>query len=397
MKIFLSLAVLGLFQLSLAAQSAEHYYQDGSFYFDAADYPRAIDRWQAGTRVDPGAPRLWFNLALAQLELDRHAEAAASLRTLLTITPDDVQAHLLLGSAYEGMGQYLYAADAFTESYRLRPEAATLLLRGSVYHKADEYELAELDYRTVLEEDPEHPVAHAGLGDVAAARQDWQQAIYHYDDALSLDPEDALTLYRRGRAKMEVGYYDTAIFDLSNAIALDPYVDHYYAGRALCRLEIADPYGADIDARRARRYNPDNADAWFALGKLATQEDDYYAAANGFNMALQIQDDNARYRYARGRFYHSIAAYLPAAKDFRVASALDPELEEIDKWIARAEGAHRAATATLAAVPATPKEEELHPAPATAAAPTWTSPARRAVPAEREGGAIDGWMLQPEE
>ena len=402
MKKLLLPAAFVLFCVLASAQSANYYYEDGSFYFDAGDYPRAVDLWRAGTRETPADTRLWFNLALAQLELHRYADAATSLRALVVLTPDDAQAHQLLGTAYDGMGQYLYAADAFGESYHLRPAPATLLLRATVYRKAAELDLAEADYRSALAAGADAALAHAGLGDVAAARADYPSAVDHYDAALRLAPADALTLYRRGRAKMALGYHDTAIFDLSRAIELDPYLDEYYAGRALCRLEIADPYGAAIDARRARRYNPENADAWFALGQLAARENDYYAAANGFNMALEIRDDNADYHYARGKVYHAIEAYLPAAEDFRVASTLDPELAEIDKWRSRAERAHAATLTTdtpLADAPAplpTPAEET--PAAPAAYRPYVADESRRALPAERtDGDAIDSWMLAPDE
>ena len=395
MKTLLSLALAGLCSLSLAAQDAESYYQEGNFYFDAHDFPRAIDMWRAGTRVDPRSERLWFNLALAQLALDRYADAATSLRTLVALAPDDVQAYQLLGNAYDGMEQYLYAADAYTESYQRYPDPGTLLLRAAVYLKQNELALAQLDYQTVADLQADNAIARAGLGDVQAARQDWHGAIAHYDAALRLAPDDALTLYRRGRAKMEVDYYDTAIFDLSNAIALHPYLDEFYAGRALCRLEIADPYGAQIDARRARRYNPENADAWFALGRLAAEEDDYYTAANDFNMALLLREDHAQYRYARGKIYHAVEAYLPAAEDFRVAASLDPELEEIDKWLARAEAAHAGTSAPVLAT-ASPVPAEA-PTPAVRYEPMIIDTERRARPAANDSSAVDAWMLQPEE
>ena len=396
MKTLLPLAVCGLLQLSLFAQTADTYYEDGCFYFDAQDYPRAIDMYAAGTRLDAQSERLWFNLALAQLELKRYADAATSLRALIALSPADVEAHQLLGNAYDGMEQHLYAADAYTESYRLHPEPATLLLRAAAYFKQGELDLATQDYQAVNNLQPENALAHAGLGDVQAARSEWLSAIAYYDGALRLDPDDALTLYRRGRAKMEIGYHDTAIFDLSNAIALNPYLDHFYAGRALCRIEIADPYGARVDARRARRYNPDNADAWFALGQLAADEADYYTAADDFNMALEIQANSADYRYARGKVYHAIEAYLPAAEDFRVASTLDPELAEIDKWLARAEAAHNATETPVLATTELPIPAEA-PTPTTRYEAATVDTDRRAKPAANESGAIDGWMLQPDE
>ena len=393
MKNFLLLLLCALTTgTMLRAQVPNPDYDTGIFYFDAEDYPQAILHFEAGLRQAPDSERILFNLALAQYELHRYAEMARTLRTLTALAPDDADAWQLLGSAYDGMEAYFYAADAFSQAYLLQPTANTQLLRGAVYVKAGEYDLAAADYTAVLEAYPDDALAHAGMGDVYLATDQFASAIDAYDRAILLDPSDALTFHNRGLAKVEIGWHETALYDFSSAIELDPYVDAYYANRALCRLEIQDRYGADIDARKARRYNPENADAWFALGRIATLNQDYYAAADGFNMALEIQQDEAEYYYERGKVYHAIEAFPGAVEDFRIASSLDPELAEIDKWLARSESAQLYVAPTSRMSPEVLVEEpytsEQAPTPASRV-PT--------APAERTSEAIDGWMLQPDE
>ena len=125
---------------------------------------------------------------------------------------------------------------------------------------------------------------------------DHSEAIEAFDEAIKLDPQDAIAYYNRGVAYNRIGQskmrvsssdrsqYERAIKDFGEAIRLNPQADAYYnrgvANRALGYFE---PAMKDFD--EAIRLNPQHADAFYlrgavygAIGKSIEAERDFAKA-----------------------------------------------------------------------------------------------------------------------
>ncbi len=72
-----------------------------------------------------------------------------------------------------------------------------------------------------------------------------------FDEALSLDPRNALAHNNRGVAYNGLGEYQRAIEDLNEAIRLDPKYAAAYANRAIVYSALGKDTDAQHDARRA--------------------------------------------------------------------------------------------------------------------------------------------------
>ena len=105
---------------------------------------------------------------------------------------------------------------------------------------------------------------------------DYKEAIDAFDEAIKLDPQDAIAYYNRGVAykslgqssqgqqsgvQLRLGQYRSAIQDFDQAIRLNPQADAYYnrgvAHRYLDQFELA---LEDFD--KAIRLNPQHAEAY---------------------------------------------------------------------------------------------------------------------------------------
>ena len=62
-------------------------------------------------------------------------------------------------------------------------------------------------------------------------------AILDYDEAIRLDPNDALAYYNRGYDKGELRRYAAAIADYDEAIRLDPNDAHAYFNRGYAKAQ----------------------------------------------------------------------------------------------------------------------------------------------------------------
>lgn len=77
-----------------------------------------------------------------------------------------------------------------------------------LYHRLDELDRAELEYRKVLEQDPRDADTLAKLGDIAYGRKHWGVAHKHYSDALHYRKDHAFAWTGLGMAAAQLGNFD---------------------------------------------------------------------------------------------------------------------------------------------------------------------------------------------
>ncbi len=116
-------------------------------------------------------------------------EAVPLLEKALTITPDDLEARMLLAETYSAANQYEKAYPHLEKALQASPNSG--------------------------------PVLRA-LGVLCSRRQDFERAIEYLEKAVELDPDDARSFYRLGAACDNGKLYGKAVESFRNAIRLDP-------------------------------------------------------------------------------------------------------------------------------------------------------------------------------
>jgi tetratricopeptide (TPR) repeat protein len=84
------------------------------------------------------------------------------------------------------------------------------------------YDLSIKKFDNALRLDPQNAVAHAGRGRAYLRKGDNKQAIADFSEALRLNPKDPVSISNRGRAYARTGDYDRAIADFEAAAKLAP-------------------------------------------------------------------------------------------------------------------------------------------------------------------------------
>ena len=98
--------------------------------------------------------------------------------------------------------------------------------------------------------------AHTNRGVAYRAKGDHDRAIADYDEAIRLDPKDAVAYSNRGIAYKDKGDYDRAIADYNEAIGLDPKNAVAYNNRGVAYNAKGDPDRAIADYNEAIRLDP---------------------------------------------------------------------------------------------------------------------------------------------
>ena len=83
---------------------------------------------------------------------------------------------------------------------------------------------------------------------------DNDQAFADYNEAIRLEPKNAIAFYRRGLAYMRKGDDDRAIADYNEALRLNPTYTPAFCKRGIAKLNINDRSGI-ADIKKARQLN----------------------------------------------------------------------------------------------------------------------------------------------
>jgi len=78
------------------------------------------------------------------------------------------------------------------------------------------------DYDEAIRLDPQNALAYFNRGNAYGAAGQYQQAIQDFDEAIRLNPKYAEAYYSRGLTYQKLGNYERANQDIDKAIDLDP-------------------------------------------------------------------------------------------------------------------------------------------------------------------------------
>lgn len=118
-------------------------------------------------------------------------DAVATLQRAVQLAPDDAQANVNLGNAWQDAGEHASAIACYQRALELDPAFAEACGNmGSAQHAMGSSADAADSFRRAVLIDPAYALAHANLGSVLAQLGELQEATTSYRAALALAPDD---------------------------------------------------------------------------------------------------------------------------------------------------------------------------------------------------------------
>lgn len=177
------------------------------------------------------------------------------------------------------------ASIAINNEPAFRGKRLLFLRRGVIRRWKGEFDKAVEDFEAAIGIDPEHAEAHYWLAKTFWDQEMYQDCIYHYDEAIRLDPPDAEGIqldwynshayFERAEAYRSLSKYRLAIKDYNEAIRLHSQVAEAFYGRGMSYYHESRFPLAVADLREAVQLDPSNMDYCGSL-------DDAEAAAAAF-------------------------------------------------------------------------------------------------------------------
>ena len=160
-----------------------------------------------------------------------------------------------------------------------------------------EHDAAIAGCTRIIEDSKQRPrgraAAYYNRGNVYAAKGDRTAAIADYDQAIKLEPKNALAFNNRGTAHSEQGDSNAAIADFSAAIKHNARFASAYFNRANAYAAKGEADRAIADYTAAIRYNRRNVNAYIARGALYLAGGAAGKAREDMKRAAQLERKNA--------------------------------------------------------------------------------------------------------
>ena len=259
------------------------YYQQRNMAAAEAAYAKAIEQ-------DPSDRESMQMRGVVLYSLGRPADAIPLLeKAHASVAAANVDPNYVLGVCYIAVRHYDDARHAFAAQYGFAPDSApAYLLLARLLLRQENPSAAEEFAHKALALQPELPLAHQLLGEVALAQARLPDAIVELDRERALNPLNGAVYDRLGDAYVRSGENEKAQEALSRAVLLEP--------------NVTGPY--------------------ILLGRVMLNQQNYLLAALYLERAVSMDPGNYLAHTLLGRAYHATGRQEDAAKEFQTAQQL---------------------------------------------------------------------------
>jgi len=284
--------------------------------------PRCSKMIPAGLAVCP-------NCALSmdeEIQVDLHPETPSE-RLRKIFKPRNVILSVLTVAAALGLYGY-FVLQRFS--------SASFISAGDRFMQEQNYSAAADSYRQALQTGSQMAEVYEKLAWAEYQLSQDAEALGHFEDALSMEPDRWLSLYGAGLSAYRVREYDRAVAHLSRAVALAPDQAGAYAYLGLAEYRLGDYEAAYAHLTEAWVYDPQDPTTLYYLGQTLAMRKEFDAAVERLTESESLGFEPGAVFYARG-LAHMQAENLGAAHaDLQKALAAYPGRADVALSLAKA-------------------------------------------------------------
>ena len=193
------------------------------------------------------------------------------------------------------------------------------------FYSNDDYNSAINLCNEALSLNPNNALAYCGCGTAYSELGQNERAIQDYDKAIELNPNYATAYNNRGESYRHLGQYERAIQDYDKAIELNPNDDYAYNNRGISYNDLGQYERAIQDYDKAIELNPNFDWAYNNRGVAYQNLGQYERAIQDYDKAIELNPNLAMSYNNRGADYKELGQYERAMQDYDKAIESDPK------------------------------------------------------------------------
>ena len=330
------MAMLGIAGVALAKgvkQPDSYAYTRGAEAYAADEYADALQWFERELADHPDNGYAYCYIGTIRYSNNEFGLALSAINNSLKYLPKKdnfwrALSHNNLAEVHVAIGDTVKALEDLSQAIRLQPETIEYYSeRADVYYEQQKFDLADADYRKIIEIDPGNIIGYMGLGRNAKDQENYDEAIRQFDQAIRLAPEMSRCYAFRAECYLIKKDWAKATDDIVKALDVDGDDKAFYLMKNIPDVsdEGADLLGTKLKIQMAAQ--PSNAYWPYCLAVLAQNRKDYNKAIEYYEMANSIDANSAFLEYISRCYYNQEHYYL--ALDY-ADRALDMSPEDYD-------------------------------------------------------------------
>lgn len=234
------------------------------FYFLLTDvYMQYFKSWHALRAIQKAAdlfpndiPTL-LKLCRTQVTLQRYEEAMRTLDRILTIDPQNAEAHMLFGFNFKELGDTARAINSFQKAVNFNSDLLDAWINLGQLHESKGHIVAEKYFNAAIEVAPENITAYHAKADFLSRQDDLNGALEVYRQILAINPEYKEAYYNSGLLYLDLDSIAEARNQFDLLIKASPLHIRGYYYRGYCAELAGNKEEAIADYQKALRFAPD--------------------------------------------------------------------------------------------------------------------------------------------
>ena len=235
---------------------------------------------------------------------------------------------------------------------------------GDTAFKAGKMAEAEVAYTLALTANPDDALSLIGRGRARQTLGKRADAAADFERAVQLAPGNSEAWVGHGLSHYYAKDYKTALADLDKAVALDPRSAKAVQDRGVVHDALKDYKAGVIDCTNALKIQPNYINAYNERGHAWQQLKDPESALRDFEEVIRLDPRNTYALTQRAIIYEANGEKEKAEREYRFVLALDPKQNDAVRHLAALQGASATvpALAQAAATKAPPAPSASLPA-----------------------------------
>jgi len=235
-------------------------------------------------------------------------------------SPNKDRPRVNLGKVLISDGRYEAAIQNLSVALQINKNALAHINMGVALEKTGRIEDALYHYQKALVIDPDQPETHNNIASILEGLGKIEKALFHYKKSISLNPYLPETHYNLGVLLYKKGLTEKAISEFKKAVFLEPKNEKTHNNLGSALLEIGKPNEASKHFFEALQINPDYAKAYYNLGIIFENQVKLNQAIGYYRLAIQKRPDYMK-------------AHLQLANAFTKSGELDQAISVYKKTL----------------------------------------------------------------
>ncbi len=191
-------------------------------YFVVKEHKKSIDLLTNAMKQDPGNAVIYHTLGLNYKEMGDTARAIYNFQTAVENDPKDIESIIYIGNLYAAQRNPL-AMEYFNSALKLRPKSVDALFGRAVFaQKMNFKKQALLDYKKIIDINPEHYKSYYNVGYMNFETGDYKEALRNWDIATRMNNFYPQAYYMKGLTYQILGVKKEARLNYEMALEQDP-------------------------------------------------------------------------------------------------------------------------------------------------------------------------------